>query len=639
MFEIDNFISFHDLTPNGTFIWASPSVSAILGYEPEEIEGVPAYDVMHKDDIAYCRLTHQENVLNDMVGTQIVIRFKHKDGSYVPCMCIFSVCYDYIVTCSTIIDTAQEAFRKVYTHSAAMTSIVGSRHKEFERIRRHHKAFSANSWNANTLDPEPRACMILNRFSRNLGIMYASPSCQMIFKIDPDKAIGKPLLVFLRADDLAGFVEQAELAKSSNVVTHMRFWFQSPNCRNEIPCEAMMFGAADGLVAVLRRCRPFMRRQAITAGIPTPAPIQDNLFPYNKPQCTCETNSHSEASTPLTSSYSSSGSSVSKPYRYHRNDTNNDSSGRNYIHSHHHNCPAQHRDSPAHSYQDVHCPVTTGTTNPNVMSGFVTNPSLTGSLSTSYSSISSSDSSSFGYSPSSQSTSSYTPSPGRQSSQMNSSFQSTWFSTKTIKSPFQGIPIGSINSIRNLDKDQQRIRPLRSLQDDSLDIVENNTQLPPSYRLRTYHTQETEVEVAELDSMMSQLGTGADEDDVDENKSEDDEEFEVIDCRARSRYEPKELVMHYRYNEAGVDDEDDSSDDEVVGINEMDMEIEETSQILDSKKIQSLDNSSIPSIPSSNNARQKLDKDENATAKEDENSSNEDSQFDGSPVPKLAIMQ
>ncbi|KAG0046872.1 hypothetical protein BGZ90_008063, partial [Linnemannia elongata] len=109
MFEVDNFISFHDLSPDGTFIWTSPSVTAILGYEPEEIEGVPAYDVMHKDDIAYCRVTHQENVLNDMVGTQIVVRFKHKDGSYVPCMVIFSVCYDYIVTCSTVIDTAQEA--------------------------------------------------------------------------------------------------------------------------------------------------------------------------------------------------------------------------------------------------------------------------------------------------------------------------------------------------------------------------------------------------------------------------------------------------------------------------------------------------------------------------------------------------
>ncbi|KAG0273548.1 hypothetical protein BGZ95_010637, partial [Linnemannia exigua] len=129
MFEVDNFISFHDLSPNGTFIWTSPSVTAILGYEHEEIEGVPAYEIMHKDDIAYCRITHQENVLNDMVGTQIVVRFKHKDGSFVPCMVIFSVCYDYIVTCSTVIDTAQEAFRKVYTHSAAMTSIVGSRHK------------------------------------------------------------------------------------------------------------------------------------------------------------------------------------------------------------------------------------------------------------------------------------------------------------------------------------------------------------------------------------------------------------------------------------------------------------------------------------------------------------------------------
>lgn len=124
MFEVDNFISFHDLSPNGTFIWTSPSVTAILGYEPEEIEGVPAYDMMHKDDIAYCRITHQENVLNDMVGTQIVVRFKHKDGSYVPCMVIFSVCYDYIVTCSTVIDTAQEACKYFFFSSPFLCLFV-----------------------------------------------------------------------------------------------------------------------------------------------------------------------------------------------------------------------------------------------------------------------------------------------------------------------------------------------------------------------------------------------------------------------------------------------------------------------------------------------------------------------------------
>ncbi|KAF9131082.1 hypothetical protein BGW39_002241 [Mortierella sp. 14UC] len=134
---------------------------------------------------------------------------------------------------------------------------------EFERIRRHHDAFSSAAWNTSELAPEVRACMILNRFSRNLGVMYASPSCELILQMGPEEIIGKPLLLFIRADDLGTFVEQADVAKTSTVMTHMRFWFQSPNCPYEIPIEAMMFGCADGMVAILRRSRPFVRKQMI----------------------------------------------------------------------------------------------------------------------------------------------------------------------------------------------------------------------------------------------------------------------------------------------------------------------------------------------------------------------------------------
>lgn len=135
--------------------------------------------------------------------------------------------------------------------------------QEFERIRRHHEAFSSEAWNTGGLEPEARACMILNRFSRNLGVMYASPSCELILQVDPEEIIGKPFLLFIRADDLAAFVEQADIAKSSTVMTHMRFWFQSPNCPHEIPIEAMLFGCADGMVAILRQSRPFTRKQLI----------------------------------------------------------------------------------------------------------------------------------------------------------------------------------------------------------------------------------------------------------------------------------------------------------------------------------------------------------------------------------------
>ena len=104
MFKADNFISFHDLTPAANFLWASTSITFCLGYEPEDIVGVAAYDVIHPDDTAYVKVTHHENVLNEMVGTQLALRYKHKNGTWVPFMVFFSLCYDYIVSCATLIE-------------------------------------------------------------------------------------------------------------------------------------------------------------------------------------------------------------------------------------------------------------------------------------------------------------------------------------------------------------------------------------------------------------------------------------------------------------------------------------------------------------------------------------------------------
>ncbi|KAF9411508.1 hypothetical protein BGZ76_005335, partial [Entomortierella beljakovae] len=68
-----------------------------------------AYEAIHKDDIPYVKVTHQENVLNEMVGTQLLLRMRHKLGHYVPCMVLFSLCYEYIVSCYTVIDQSEDS--------------------------------------------------------------------------------------------------------------------------------------------------------------------------------------------------------------------------------------------------------------------------------------------------------------------------------------------------------------------------------------------------------------------------------------------------------------------------------------------------------------------------------------------------
>ncbi|KAF9955990.1 hypothetical protein BGZ70_010061 [Mortierella alpina] len=261
-----NCITFHDLSPRALYLWASPSIEDCLGYSAEELIDTSPYDLLILDDLPSATTAHTENVLNDMVASQALVRYRHKNGSAVPVLAIFSVCYEFLVVCLTVLDSDFTTFKARQVHSAAMTRIVQSKQEEFARIRRHHTAFKAvprNGWNTQELEPEFRVCMILNRYSRALGVLYASPSCEQVLLIDSEAIVGKPFLLFIRADDLGSFVDQVQVAKSSTAITHMRFWFQSPNWVQEIPCEATLFSAADGLIVIMRRCRPFVRRRLI----------------------------------------------------------------------------------------------------------------------------------------------------------------------------------------------------------------------------------------------------------------------------------------------------------------------------------------------------------------------------------------
>ncbi|KAF9208109.1 hypothetical protein BGZ49_009733, partial [Haplosporangium sp. Z 27] len=283
---------------------------------------------------------------------------------------------------------------------------------EFERISRHHRAFKSGAWNTVTLDQELRACLLLNRFTRHMSIMYASPSCELIFNMDPNDLLGKPILCFIRADDLGGFVEQGDLAKASSAVRHIRFWFQSPYCPQEVPCEAMLYGAADALVIILRRCLPFRRRQFITCP-------------------------------------SSAGSSYSSISSYNTRYTNY---------------------SPDSSYgrqQKLYNIGSYSSKSPSMMS---TSPS--DSISSSYGS-------------------NLSTSPHKSSAD----------GTRAYRAPLRSIPVGSIDSIRNLDREQQ-YRPLASLR--HVEDEEEKTS-KTIHLLREVHTQDSELEESQIEEGVKRM--------------------------------------------------------------------------------------------------------------------------------------
>ncbi|KRE33067.1 hypothetical protein ASG82_22830 [Mycobacterium sp. Soil538] len=63
--------------PDTTFLWVSNSCRDILGYEPEEMIGRTAYELMHPDDVALMRHDDDAGVL-----TPRTVRMRHRDGCY-----------------------------------------------------------------------------------------------------------------------------------------------------------------------------------------------------------------------------------------------------------------------------------------------------------------------------------------------------------------------------------------------------------------------------------------------------------------------------------------------------------------------------------------------------------------------------
>ncbi|KAG0237535.1 hypothetical protein BGX31_003562 [Mortierella sp. GBA43] len=210
----DGFIAFADLTPQARVLWMSPSAYDLLGYEPEDVIGKPGYIIVSPDQHVDAQKFHVEYAANDLIASQILVRFMTKDGQSILCATVACICYDFSAAVLRVLDDGAEAYMERWAHSTTM-----------------------------------------NRRSR--------PKKEKVLHVDPDEITGKPILLYIRSDDLAPFVEQVDLIKATTTVSQMRLWFQSPNCRQEIPCEAIVAGTPDGIVAVIRRCRPFVRKHLL----------------------------------------------------------------------------------------------------------------------------------------------------------------------------------------------------------------------------------------------------------------------------------------------------------------------------------------------------------------------------------------
>jgi len=68
------------LDANGTFLYASPSILEVMGYQPEELIGKDSFKYIHPEDLAEVLEVFEEGVKKPGTTTKIEFRIRHRDG-------------------------------------------------------------------------------------------------------------------------------------------------------------------------------------------------------------------------------------------------------------------------------------------------------------------------------------------------------------------------------------------------------------------------------------------------------------------------------------------------------------------------------------------------------------------------------
>jgi PAS domain S-box-containing protein len=224
------FITMHAVTANARLLYASDSITDVLGYEPEEVVGKSTFDYFHPDEVPLARNEHQNAVDLDRASVLAYVRVRNKAGEWIGCECVFSIVYDVIVAATTVYhrDSHRRAARALaapIVRQAFSPDVGDPRYEMLVYLSHRFTSIASNR------KKEPRAALILNRFTKNLTILYATHALEELVGMRPDSAVGVSLLSCVQAECLDGVLHAIDLAKTNDSVAYMRFAWKGPNAR------------------------------------------------------------------------------------------------------------------------------------------------------------------------------------------------------------------------------------------------------------------------------------------------------------------------------------------------------------------------------------------------------------------------
>lgn len=228
-------MTIHNLSPEANILYASESIVDILGFQPGEVIGKSCFEYFHPDEIPFARRVHSRGVQMDKAASLHYARVMNREGLWVGCECVFTIVYEVLVACTSIYKGDAKNERRAVEAPVIRRLFASSPRDPRYHMLEHLSAKFRTPPQASLL--EPRAALILNRFTRTLTVMYATNAVSGILGVTPDQLKDKSFYECIQENCLPEAIRCLESAKANDSIAYLRFWYRDPRRQQDLDDE------------------------------------------------------------------------------------------------------------------------------------------------------------------------------------------------------------------------------------------------------------------------------------------------------------------------------------------------------------------------------------------------------------------
>lgn len=199
------------------------------------MRGRSVFDFFHPDEVPFARSIHSRGVLLDKAASLHYVRILSVGGQWVSCECCFTVVHDVLVACTSIYRRGEKSERRAID-GAQVRRIFSSSPRD---PRYHMLEHLSPKFKVPPVEREPRAALILNRFTRNLTVMFATNAIATVFGLEPEQMKDKSFYRCIQERCLPDALNCLESAKANDSIAYLRFWSRDPRDEDEDEDENM----------------------------------------------------------------------------------------------------------------------------------------------------------------------------------------------------------------------------------------------------------------------------------------------------------------------------------------------------------------------------------------------------------------